>query len=254
MTPPGLWHRLDGAAHLRRVELAPWRVVESQSRSSTRKLVDSLAEQELLEELVEQVKPPVPTLPGMHGLHYLLSTPFRHPPLRNGSRFGTRHEPSIYYGSKRLPTALAEVAYYRLLFLEGTRARLAPLSVELTAFRAKVRSRRAVELTRPPFDAARVSLTSKTSYAITQALGRDMRASGVELFVFESARDPDRGQNVGLFAPVFAAPAPTALEGWSSLVTRERVEFVKQDVFARRSLVFERAAFELGGELPSPAT
>jgi hypothetical protein len=58
---------------------SPWRVVETQQDSSTRRLVDSAAEHELLEALLDESKPPVPD--GCRGLHYLLFTPFRYPPL-----------------------------------------------------------------------------------------------------------------------------------------------------------------------------
>lgn len=248
-----LWQREAGTAHLRRVELSPWRVVESQSVISTRKLVDSLDEQDVLEELVDRVKPPLPRWPRLRGLHYLLSTPFRHPPLRNGSRFGTRQEPGIWYGSRRLDTAFAEVAYYRLVFLDGTAATLPQLVVELSAFRAKVRSPKGVDLTRPPFDAHAARISSKTSYAVSQALGRDMRASGVEAFVFRSARDPRGGDNVGLLAPAFAAKNPTVPESWVCTATRRRVDVVKKDVFRKQSFAFDRAAFEVAGEVPVPA-
>ena len=53
-----------------------WRVVEAQHVVSTLKLVDTLAEQALLEDLLEETKPPVP--PECRHLHYLLATPFRY--------------------------------------------------------------------------------------------------------------------------------------------------------------------------------
>ena len=53
-----------------------WRGVEAQHRVATVRLVDNLAEQELLERLIEDSKPPLP--PDCAGLHYLLATPFRY--------------------------------------------------------------------------------------------------------------------------------------------------------------------------------
>ncbi|MCY0725978.1 RES family NAD+ phosphorylase, partial [Klebsiella pneumoniae] len=52
-------------------------------------------------------------------LHYLLKTPFRYPPLRWGSRFGSVHEPSLFYAAQRLQTAMAEAAYYRFVLWNG---------------------------------------------------------------------------------------------------------------------------------------
>ena len=133
-----------GKRNLRPYEGRPWRVVEAQHRNGTRRLVDSDEEQGVLEALIDRVKPPAPAGPEFRGLHYLLFTPFRHPPLPHGSRFGTRAEPSLFYASEVRETALAETAYYRLLFLEGTRAELGPVTVELSAFQVEVRTRAAV--------------------------------------------------------------------------------------------------------------
>jgi hypothetical protein len=72
-------------------------MVESQQQIATSSLVDDLAEQALLEELIERSKPPLRS--GTERLHYLLATPFRYPPLRHGSRFGGRFEPSLLYGA-----------------------------------------------------------------------------------------------------------------------------------------------------------
>lgn len=248
-----LWNRCGGASHLRRLETRPWRVVESQSVISTRKIVDSVQEQELIEQMIDGVKPPLPPWPRLSRLHYLLYTPFRHPPLRHGSRFGTRFEPGIWYGSRVLRTAFAEVAYYRLLFLEGSEAELGSISVELSAFRAQVRTRRAVDLTRPPFAAHAGAIGSRTSYRSSQALGRDMRAAGVEAFVYLSARDRERGANVGLFVPVFSSDVPSVPESWVCTASQSRVELVKKDVFKKRQFVFQRDAFEVDGRLPAPS-
>ena len=51
-------------------------MVEAQHVVSTLKVVDTLAEQERLERLLEETKPLVP--PECRRLHYLLSTPFRY--------------------------------------------------------------------------------------------------------------------------------------------------------------------------------
>src|SRR5690606_40733910 len=80
-----IWTRCAGASELRPLRLEPWRVVEAQHRVSTRKLVDTLEEQALLEDLIERAKPPDPT--GGR-LHYLLATPFRD---RKSTRLNSSH-------------------------------------------------------------------------------------------------------------------------------------------------------------------
>jgi len=248
-----IWTRCAGSSRQRPFGCTPWRVVESQTVTSTRKLVDSDAEQELLEQLLERAKPPLPPEPALRGLHFLLATPFRYPPLRHGSRFGTRLEPGIWYGALALPAAFAEVAYYRLLFLAGTTAALGTITVELSAFQAAVQASHGIDLTKPPFASYEARISSKTSYADSQPLGRSMRDAGVDAFLYVSARDPDRRVNVGLFAPVFARRRPTTPRGWVCTATRERVELSRKDVFRKQRLVFERHTFEVDGVLPAPS-
>jgi len=240
------------ALKVRPLALDAWRVVESQTIVTTRKLVDSDAEQALLERLVDGVKPPMPAGEEFEDLHYLLVTPFRHPPLRWGSRFGTRAERGIWYGARDLATCFAEVAYYRLLFLEGTAADLAPITVELTSFAAAVKTSRGVDLTRPPFAEHEAELASPVSYEATHALGSALRAAGVEAILFLSARAKVRGVNVALFEPAFARRAPKKLEPWICTVDRDKVE-VSEKTFARdrtKRWTFPRADFEIGGKLP----
>jgi hypothetical protein len=228
-------------------------VVEAQHQVSTRKLVDSADEQVMLEELIERVKPP-DTTGGR--LHYLLFTPFRYPPLRHGSRFGARHERGVWYGSEDRRTAFSEVAYYRLLFLEGTRAQLGAVTTQLTAFTVRVRSARGIDLVLPPFDAHRKVIASPTKYASTQALGAAMREAGVELFRYPSARDTSeaRGVNVGAFSPaVFGSAKPHGFETWHCTAEREKVELTKGDFFKRETYAFSREQFLVGNELPAPA-
>jgi hypothetical protein len=246
-----IWTRCAGDSELRTLRLTPWRVVEAQHQLSTRKLVDSAEEQMLLEELIERSKPPAA---GNPRLHYLLATPFRYPPLRHGSRFAARFERALWYGSETQRTAFAEVAYYRLIFLEGTRADLGAVTTQLTAFTVGARSQRGIDLTAAPFAAHSKAIASPSSYAAAQSLGAAMRGAGVELFRYPSARDADGGVNVGAFTPtVFGSAKPKALETWHCTATTTRVEFTKRDYFAREDFSFARQEFLVADRLPSPA-
>jgi hypothetical protein len=230
-------------------------VVEGQHVVSTRKLVGSDAEQQLLEEMIDRVKPPLPPEPELEGHHYLLSTPFRYPPLRHGSRFGTRAERGIWYGAEELPTAFAETAYYRLVFLEGTTADLPAVEVDVSAFTAPLASAAAVDLTAGCFARFEADISSPTAYAASQPLGGEMRAAGVEAFRYRSARDAGGGACLGVFTPrAFAARRPSAPRTWFCVATREAVELTERDVFRHRTLRFERRQFLVDGRLPAPAT
>jgi hypothetical protein len=251
---PSIWTRCAASDGPARLAVVAWRVVEGQHVVATRKLVDSDAEQHLLEELIETVKPPLPVEARDGALHYLLTTPFRYPPLRHGSRFGGRGERSLWYGSRELRTGFAETAYYRLLFLEGTAAELDPVEVDLSAFRAWAGSDTAVDLTAGCFDRHREAISSPARYAESQRLGRDMRRAGVELFLYRSARDAEGGANAALFTPrAFTRPRPSPPETWYCIATRDGVEMSKRDVFRHRSHAFPRRQFEVDGRLPAPA-
>ena len=246
-----IWMQCEGASRRQLLQVVPWRVVESQHRVSTRKLVDSAAEQELLEALVDGVKPPAVAGPR---LHYLLSTPFRYPPLRHGSRFGARTERGLWYGALLPRTAFAEVAYYRLLFLAGSHASLGLVMTELSAFTVRMRSAAGVHLDARPFRAHRAAISSPVSYAASQALGRAMRDAGVELFLYASARDAEAGLNVGAFTPaVFRSAKPQHFQRWQCTATPAVVEFVRRDLWGERERYeFARAPFLVAGVLPAP--
>ncbi len=246
-----IWMQCAGDSERRELRLVAWRVVESQHEVSTRKLVSSAAEQELLEELIDRVKPPVAV--GVR-LHYLLFTPFRYPPLRHGSRFGGRHERGVWYGSEQQRTAFAEVAYYRLLFLEGTQALLEPVSTALTSFTVRMRSSNSIDLAAAPFTDHTAAISSPSSYQTSQALGRAMRDAEVALFRFPSARDADGGTNIGAFSPaVFHQATPQRFERWHCTATRRAVDFTRGDLTrARETHLFERGQFVVNDRLPWP--
>jgi len=228
-------------------------VVEAQFRNSTRKLVDSDAEQQVLEELIDsRAKLPVPA--GFEDLHYLLYTPFRHPPLRNGSRFGTRLERGILYGARELPTAFAEVAYYRLVFLDGSEADLGDLHLDLTAFWFGIAAARGVDLSEPPFRAHEAQISSKTRYGASQGLGADMRRAGVQACLYVSARAEGRCLNVAVLENVFRPRRPLREEAWSCTANRSGAEFRARSLLGpEHRHAFARAQFEVAGRLPAPA-
>ena len=94
------------------------------------------------------------------------------------------------------------------------------------------RSARAVDLVAPPFDAHRRAIASPSRYAATQTLGAAMRAAGVELFRYPSARDAERRERRRVHAERCSARRePRELETWQCTATRSRVEFATRDYF-----------------------
>lgn len=189
------------------------RIVEAQHRRSTERLVADLAEQDVLEALIEEVKPPLP--PAAQGLHHLLATPFRYG-YAGATRFRRAHErPGIFYGAERLATAIAESAYWQMRFFTAAPQSRLPRSVmEYWAFTVPVKVARALDLTAPPFIAQRARWTDPNDYSACQAFATEARAIGAQLIRYESARGPGTC-NVALFdAAAFTAPVPDSAGSW----------------------------------------
>lgn len=228
------------------------RMVESQQQVATLSLVDDLAEQAVLEELLEGSKPPLPD--GTAGLHYLLATPFRYPPLRHGSRFGRRFEASLFYGARELDTLLAETAYYRFVFWASmeTPPPKGRLRTQHSVFRARIRGPRGVRLHQPPCHRHEAVLRDPADYGPAQRLGSALRAAGIDAFEFVSARDPERGLNLALFhAGALVSRRPLGLARWLCETTAELVSFSPEA--APRPFRFPLAMFLIDGRLPRPA-
>ena len=202
------------------------RVVESQEQTATNSIVDNLEEQDVLEHMLEDTKPALPA--GGRKLHYLLATPFRYPPLKHGSRFGTRFEPSLFYGSLTLTAAFAETGYYRFLFWLGMS--VPPPSdkfvTQHTIFAVAYKTTTGLKLQNKPFSNYEKFLTSPESYSVTQQLGTAMRNAGINAFEYTSARDLDHNLNVALFYPgAFASSQPLYQQQWLCETNATTVSF-----------------------------
>lgn len=175
-------------------------MVEHQERAATRAITDSLDEQARLETLLEAEKPA--WMPGSEGLHWLLRTPFRYPPLRHGSRFSSVTEPGVLYGSEARETAMTEAATYLWLFRAAplSTGPLEVLSGGRTAVRFNVRSQRCAELCRPSARAWQDSLRDRGSWAATQQLGTVLRVASADEIRYPSARHRS-GINGAVFDP-----------------------------------------------------
>lgn len=189
-------------------------MVEAQHRISTSRLTASLADEERLEQLIEQVKPALPE--AARRLHYLLSTPFRYG-HRSASRFRQAGErPGVFYASESAKTCITEMAYWRMRFFAASpEARLPETTTEFLMFRIGLSADRALDLTRPPFAKNRAKLANKQSWEATQTLGTAARSIAAQLIRYASARDDLGGTNIALFDPAcFTAPVPTSAGTW----------------------------------------
>ena len=246
-----LWVNCEGPKQIKQLSGQLFRLVESQQQVATLSYVDTLAEQAVLEQLLEKVKPALPE--ATEPLHYLLKSPFRYPPLQWGSRFGSVFEPGIFYGACAVTSCLAESAYYRFIFWASIDAKApkASLRSQHSLFSVGYSSAKAVALHQPPFSAYSAELTAKTNYHQSQQLGTAMRNAGVELFEYQSARDPNHGICVGLFSPkAFTSSKPDHSSLWLCELSADLVVFKQHGEAELYQYPLE--LFLLDGELPWP--
>lgn len=199
-----------------------WRVVEAQHKISTSRLVQSQADQALLEELVEQVKPLVPTL--CQNWHYLLQTPFRYG-HKNASRFRTPDErPGIFYASEHVRSALAETGYWRLRFFAHLPPADWPTGASLHhSFYVQLHAGKAIDLTAPPY-LAHATQWRDEDYTACQQLATAARTADIELIRYSSVRDPEAGYNIALLSPApLVGQVPEIDQTWSLQIEPGRV-------------------------------
>ena len=204
-------------------------------------LVDTLDEQALLEQVLDDSKPSVP--PDCRHLHYLLFTPFRYGALDpSGSRFRRPgFTAGVFYASQQPDTAVAELAFRRLLFFAESPATPWPVNAaEYTVFAAAYAARKGLDLTRPPLNADEDKWTDPIDYSHCQELADQARDAGIQVLRYQSARAA--GLNIAILAcAAFTSHAPLERHVWRVHVGRLGVRAVGD--FPEQRLSFDRAAF-----------
>ena len=212
-------------------------MVEAQHVAATMKLVDSPAEQDLLEALLEGSKPAAPA--DTAGLDYLLASPFRYSPHSGGSRFRGPFDPGVFYGADTVATACAELGFWRWKFLRDAPGlkRLDP--VAHTAFQARIATT-ALDLRTPPLDRDAAAWTHPADYAATQRLARSAREATIGAIRYQSVRSPTPAWCMALLTPsAFATPKPLSAQTWWLALGPDEVQWRRE----RESFVFSTAAW-----------
>ena len=219
-----------------------WRVVEAQHQVSTTKITDTLAEQEILENILEETKPPIPR--ECEHLNFLLLTPFRYS-ARNpyGSRFRKPNAANgVFYAAEHPFTAMAEAAFRRTLFYAESPATPWPSNPgEYTAFACALKSARVTDVTRKPYLEDK-GLYYLSDYSASQVFADAVRSLGFEIIRYKSVRDPEGGSNLALLScTVFTRPEPLERMSWKLHLDAQGARALCES--PRLSIGYDRAAF-----------
>ena len=229
-----------------------FRIIETQEYAASLNLVETHAEQLLLEEILDTSKPPY--RPDTEHLHYLLKTPFRYPPLNHGSRFASKTEPSLFYGSISLDTALSEFAYYRFLFLNDILANYEGTNrAEFAYFKFAISSKRSCNLSGGIFKQFQKELTSRTNYTFAQEMGHWLRSNDVDFWLYKSVRDLNEGLNIAISNPCSFSSNKPLERVEISCITTKAVVSVSIKERNQQPVIFNLDDFTIQGKLPTPA-
>ncbi len=222
-----IWQACQGQQHIVDLSTTAWRTVASESEHATRRLVDSELESDLLNTMLAKVKTRLCPFKDMDKLHYLLRKPFRTPPLRHGSRFGTEYDCGIWYGSSEYLTTFYEFIHYRRLFMQHTQAPIVYLEIMTTVFSVPILSARALDLTQSAFQDYHDVIVHPDDYQGTQQLGKSIRLAEIETVVYPSARQ-QHGTNIAVFTPVaFTQSYPQELQSWRCVIRNNEAVFCR---------------------------
>lgn len=238
-----IWTRVALSSEFRPFAGLCWRVVEAQHRISTLKLTDRLAEQVLLEELLEQTKPAIPV--ECRHLDFLLATPFRYgAQYPQGSRFRRAGRTAgVYYAAETVATAVAEMAFRRLLFFAESPATPWPNgAADYTVFAAEIETEWLLDLTEPPLAGDAAIWSDPVRYGGCQAFAEAARDAAAEAIRYRSVRDPEGGKNLAILAcRAFACAAPVERQGWRMRFSASGIQAICE--YPAQALEFSREAF-----------
>lgn len=205
------------------------------------KLVDNPEEQRILEELLDENKPPVPE--SCRHLHYLLFTPFRYE-ARSDSRFRRSGKtPPVFYAAENIETAVAEKAFWQLLvFYESPDTPWVNNPLELTAFSVRYSASLCLDLTRAPYEGELELWRHPTDYAPAQRIADIAREANCEAIRSVSARDAEERCNITLLSCAgFDALGPDEYRTWRMKLGPSGVAAICEQ--PQTEVFFDRAYF-----------
>ena len=227
------------------------RLVEQQGAQATRRTTDSLDEQAWLEDFLEASKPELPSAEECPLRHRLLLTPFRYQ-KRHGSRFATRWERGMFYGSRSRFGCLLEGAYYELVFQNGPENPFPRSSAMRKAlFHVQMCTARALKLQEQGGRELQAKWRDPINSNFCQETGRQMRKAGIKAFEYHSARSIEDVIQVGAISCCVFTSTP--FDQVEVVVEANENEVAICCLDDNTVHHFQRQQFEVNGVLPQPA-
>jgi hypothetical protein len=160
-------------------------------------------------------------------MDYLLFTPFRYTRQNSFvSRFRRANAPDgVFYAAASPETAIAEMAFYRLLFYAESPDTPMPTNpAEYTAFAVQLRTQRGVDLTRAPMNGYAQLWMDPKDYSHCHKLADVSREEGIEIIGYTSLRDACHRLNYAVLTPrAFAQLKPITRQSWHMNIREDGV-------------------------------
>lgn len=215
-----IWTPRDIAAEARPWRGVLWRMAELQHVASTMKLVDTRADQDVLDALLARSE-----IPGLEGypIGGNLRTLFKQSPLPTGSRLQTRLDPGALVGADSQIAACAELGYWRWRFIDDSLGLAAidpapfrPVEIDIAA--------RAIDMRVPAFDSQGQRRLYPKRPLATRAFARAARESRIDALLYRPPHHEGTGTCIALLSPsAIASPRiRTQPEVWYLRVDRSQ--------------------------------
>ena len=240
---------------LTRLEGVVMRLVERQEQDgqTARRITDNSDEQSYLETFLDESQTEFPDAKECPQRHPFLLEPFCYKPY--GSRFSTRSERGLFYGSRSRRGSLLEGAYYELVFQTGLEHPFPKTSSIVrkskTLFHVDVNTDHGLQLQLQGDETLQRRLQDPRAYLFTQQVGRHMREAEIQAFEYYSARSVE---DVVLFGAmscgVFRSMPFDQVEIQAEVNANEMIFHCLDD---NSMYHFLRDQFLVDGVLPPPA-
>src|SRR5262249_1943557 len=149
----------------------------------------------------------------------------------------------VFYSSETPRTAIAEKAFFRLLFYAESPATPWPINPsEYTAFSAEYTTKKSIDLTRGKFAAGKDKWMHLTDYSYCQVFAELARSREIEVIRYASVRDPENGMNLALMTcRAFARPKPIDRQTWHIRFSEAGAQAICES--PKSGITFDRTTF-----------